>query len=241
MPRLRHGLRHARPGHRGGDQGQHPRNHQRGRRHRPRAGRQPVLRGGQDVTTSARGGRTWCRSHTGGGRSVGEGLEGCQDRRVTSPDWAGLDAALTAALHPTAPPVAITFGAEPPAGVAHHDGPMPAALTDGRTGRVPAGCVFWMHATDRTFTTTKADHGNCSVGSLTHGFATLDEVAGNDDVAALVGSGWVSMEDVPSVPVVSERPGAVTYGPLADTPVEPDVVLVRLTAKSLMVLCDALP
>jgi uncharacterized protein (DUF169 family) len=163
------------------------------------------------------------------------------DRAVTSPDWAGLDAALTAALHPTAPPVAITFGVEAPAGVAAHDGPMPAPLPDGRTGRVPAGCVFWMQAADRTFTTTKADHGNCSVGSLTHGFATLDEVAGNDDVAALVGSGWVSMEDVPQIPVVAERPGAVTYGPLADTPVDPDVVLVRLTAKSLMVLSDALP
>ncbi len=160
---------------------------------------------------------------------------------MTSTDWSALDAALTAALHPSAPPVAITFGAEPPAGVAHHDGPMPAPLTDGRTGRVPAGCVFWMHATDRTFITTKADHANCSVGSLTHGFATLDEVAGNDDVAALAGSGWVSMADVSKIPVVSERPGAVTYGPLADTPVDPDVVLVRLTAKSLMVLSDALP
>ena len=160
---------------------------------------------------------------------------------MTSTDWAGLDAALTAALHPTAPLVAITFGAAPPAGVAHHDGSMPEPLPDGRTGRVPAGCVFWMHAVDRTFTTTKADHGNCSVGSLTHGFVTLDEVADNDDVAALLGSGWMSMQDMPSIPVVGERPGAVTYGPLADTSVDPDVVLVRLTAKSLMVLSDALP
>ena len=160
---------------------------------------------------------------------------------MTSSDWAGLGAALTAALHPTAPPVAITFGEAPPAGVPGHGAPHPAPLPDGRTGSVPAGCVFWMHASDRTFTTTKADHGNCSVGSLTHGFATLDEVAGNDDVAALVGSGWVSMEDVPRIPVVLERPGAVTYGPLAETPVDPDVVLVRLTAKSLMVLSDALP
>lgn len=160
---------------------------------------------------------------------------------MISNDWAGLAAALTAALHPTAPPVAITFGAEAPAGVPAHGGAMPAPLPDGRTGAVPAGCVFWMHAADRTFTTSKADHGNCSVGSLTHGFATLDEVAGNDDVAALLGSGWVAMEDVPKIPVVRERPAAVTYGPLADTPVDPDVVLVRLTAKSLMVLSDALP
>jgi uncharacterized protein (DUF169 family) len=98
-----------------------------------------------------------------------------------------------------------------------------------------------MDAVGRTFTTTEADHGNCSVGLMTHGFATLDEVAGNDDVAALLSTGWVTMEDVPNIPVVAERPGAVTYGPLADTAVDPDVVLVRLTAKSLMVLSDALP
>ncbi len=160
---------------------------------------------------------------------------------MTDLSWASLDAALTAALHPTAPPIAITFGAEAPAGVPDHGAPMPPPLPDGRTGRVPAGCVFWMDAVDRTFTTTKADHGNCSVGSMTHGFATLDEVAGNDDVATLLSTGWVTMEDVPRIPVVTERPGAVTYGPLADTAVDPDVVLVRLTAKSLMVLSDALP
>ena len=58
------------------------------------------------------------------------------------------------------------------------DEPMPAPLPDGRTGRVPAGCVFWMKAADRTFGTVAEDHGNCSVGSLTHGFKTLDEVGG---------------------------------------------------------------
>jgi len=43
--------------------------------------------------------------------------------------------------------------------------------------------VFWMKAADRTFGTVAEDHGNCSVGSVTHGFKTLDEVAGNSDVA----------------------------------------------------------
>ena len=38
-----------------------------------------------------------------------------------------------------------------------------------------------------------------------------------------------------------ERPAAVLYGPLADTPVDPDVVLLRLTGRQLMVLHDALP
>ena len=118
---------------------------------------------------------------------------------------------------------------------------MPEPLADGRTGRVPAGCVFWIHATESTFATVAEDHGNCSVGSLTHGFKTLDEVAGNSDVAALLETGWVTMDVVPQIPVVTEKPGAVIYGPLAETPIDPDVVLLRLNAKQLMVVSDAVP
>jgi uncharacterized protein (DUF169 family) len=155
--------------------------------------------------------------------------------------WPDLADRLQHALALTSPPLAITFHSEPPEGVEPFDLPMPAPLADGRTGRVPAGCVFWMHASERTFSTVAADHGNCSVGSLTHGFVTLDDVAGNGDVAALLESGWVTMDVVPQIPVVHERPGAVVYGPLAETPNDPDVVFLRLNAKQLMVLSDAIP
>jgi uncharacterized protein (DUF169 family) len=156
-------------------------------------------------------------------------------------NWSELAARLQGALSLSTPPIAITFSAAAPEGVAAFDHPMPEALSDGRTGRVPAGCVFWVHGAERTFTTVKADHGNCSVGSLTHGFVTLDEVAGNGDVAALLEAGWVTMDVVPQIPVVTEAPGAVTYGPLAETPVEPSVVLLRVNGKQLMVLSDAIP
>jgi uncharacterized protein (DUF169 family) len=68
-------------------------------------------------------------------------------------------------------------------------------------------------------------------------------VAGNDDVAALLESGWVSPEAVGAIPSISFRPGSITYGPLADTPgdVDPDVVLMRVNGRQLMVLSDALP
>lgn len=160
---------------------------------------------------------------------------------MTDSSWATLADILTSQLHLTTPPIGITFSSEPPADVSGFDRPMPDPMPDGRTGRVPAGCVFWNYAAERTFTTVAADHANCSVGSMTHGFKTLDEVAGNGDVAALLESGWVTMDVVPQIPVVSQRPGAVTYGPLADTPVDPDVVLIRLNAKQLMVLSDAMP
>lgn len=147
---------------------------------------------------------------------------------------------LTDLLKLAAPPLAITFADAVPDGVPRFDAPMPAATADGRTGRVPAGCVFWMRGAERTFATTPEDHGNCSVGSLTHGLKTLDQVAGNADVAALVGAGWVSPSVFPMIPVVSRRHDYVMYGPLADTPVEPDVVFLRINGRQAMALSDAL-
>ncbi len=158
-----------------------------------------------------------------------------------STDWSALATRLDGALGLAAPPIAITFGDTAPAGVEAFDDAMPEPMADGRTGRVPAGCVFWMKSVDRTFSTVAEDHANCSVGSMTHGFKTLDEVAGNSDVAELLGAGWVTMDVVPQIPVVTERPAVVTYGPLAETPVDPDVVLLRINGKQLMTLHDAMP
>lgn len=155
--------------------------------------------------------------------------------------WRELSAALCDALALNVPPIAITFRDSVPEDVPAFDDPMPEPLPDGRTGRVPAGCVFWMRATDRTFSTVAEDHGNCSVGSLTHGFKTIEEISTNSDVAALLDSGWVTMDAVPQIPIVAEKPDAVVYGPLSDTPVDPDVVLVRVNGKQLMVLHDAIP
>jgi len=121
------------------------------------------------------------------------------------------------------------------------EGPKPPPTPDGRTGPVPAGCVFWSKAAERTFSTVAADHANCSVGSLVHGFASLGEVAGKSDVTALLESGWVTMEQVPQIPTVRERPGSVSYGPLGDASRRPDVVLIHLRAGQLMLMADALP
>ena len=148
---------------------------------------------------------------------------------------------LTSLLGLTDPPLAITFSAEAPSGVARYDAEMPPPAPDGRTGKVSAGCVFWMKACDSTFTTVAEDHGNCSVGSLTHGFKTLDEAGGGADVAALVESEWVTPDIFPHIPTVSERPNFVTYGPLAEAVSEPDVVFIRLNGKQAMMLHDAWP
>lgn len=155
-------------------------------------------------------------------------------------DWNALAAALTGALHLEVPPVAITFADEPPDGVPSFDAPMSAPAYDGRQGRVSAGCVFWMDGAAATFSTAPEDHGNCSVGSLTHGLKSLDEVAANDDVSELLVSGWVTMDMVPGIPTVSKKPAAIVYGPLAESPVDPDVILLRVNGRQMMVLSDAI-
>jgi uncharacterized protein (DUF169 family) len=160
---------------------------------------------------------------------------------MSQTDFARLSRDLVDALGLQSPPLAIRFSDEPPPGVPAYDAPMPPPTADGRTGRVPAGCVFWMKATGRTFTTVAEDHGNCSVGSVTHGFKTLAEVADRSDLCVLVDSGWVTREVFPQIPAVTRSYRHVTYGPLAETPAEPDVVFLRLNAKQAMVLSDALP
>lgn len=156
-------------------------------------------------------------------------------------DWTTYATEIASLLKLQTAPLAITFSNEAPKGVKPFDKPMPEPGADGRTGRVPAGCVFWIEAASGTFTTQPEDHTNCSVGSLTHGLKTLEEIAGNSDVAALLESGWVSMDVVPQIPVVKERSQFITYGPLAETSVEPDVVFLRLNAKQAMLMSDAIP
>jgi hypothetical protein len=92
------------------------------------------------------------------------------------------------------PPVAIAFSSDAPPRIERLERAMPPATVDGRTGAVAASCVFWIEGTRGVFTTKAEDHGNCSVGSLTHGFKTMQEVAGNADVVALCESGWVTPE-----------------------------------------------
>lgn len=155
--------------------------------------------------------------------------------------WSELSSELASLLRLTAPPIGITFSDERPAGVDPFNEPMPPPTPDGRTGRVPAGCVFWMRAAGRTFSTVPEDHGNCSVGSLTHGLIDLETAASRADVGAIVEAGWVTPDMFPRIPTLDTKPGAITYGPLAETPIDPDVVFIRVDGKQLMTLSDALP
>ena len=129
-----------------------------------------------------------------------------------------------------------------PTEVPAFDEPMSEPAADGRAGRVPAGCVFWVRAAERTASPPMPeDHGNCSVGRFTHGLATLEEVGGNGDVAALLESGWVDAEAVGGIPSISRASGASHLRAARRRRRAPDVVLLRVNGRQMMVLSDAMP
>jgi uncharacterized protein (DUF169 family) len=98
---------------------------------------------------------------------------------ICKSQWNDLADRLTAALKPIAAPVGIAFASQGMASDAlPYDASYPAPNESGRTAAVSAGCVFWMKAVEHTFSTNAADHANCSVGSYTHGFITLDRQRG---------------------------------------------------------------
>ncbi len=127
-------------------------------------------------------------------------------------------------------PVAVAFRAAAPAGV-------------GRVARAgPVGCAYWRSAAEgRVFYTEAADHYNCPVGSYTHGVTLPADRARELEgvVGTMVGLQYIRMEEVQTLPRLTEPFGVAVYAPLADAPVDPDVVLVRGNARQIMLVAEA--
>ncbi len=62
---------------------------------------------------------------------------------------------------------------------------------------------------------------------------------GNEDVAEMLECEWVTLAEAMQLPVVKNSYAYIVYGPLAQTPIDPDVVLLRLNAFQAMVIHDA--
>ncbi len=128
------------------------------------------------------------------------------------------------------PPIAIAFVDSPPPGVARVD------------SSEPASCGYWRRAAaGEVFFTLADDHKGCPVGAHTHHVEVTSSEQGElmGLVETMVGLSYLKMEDVPRI---ARRPTplrAAVYGPLARLPIPPDVVLVRGTARQLMLLAEA--
>ena len=95
-------------------------------------------------------------------------------------------------------------------------------------GTVPSGCTFWRLASEgRTFYTVPSDHYNCAIGAHTHNIPLPPDR--EQELPAtlrfMTNAGYIRMEEIPGIPRLPATPAAVVYAPLADTPVDPDVVV----------------
>ena len=135
-----------------------------------------------------------------------------------------------ASLQPSRRPVAVAFRQAPPAGVTKF------------VGSQPSSCSYWRLAAEgRTFYTVPSDHFNCPVGSYTHNIPLPADREGelSQLLAVMSDIGYIRLEEVPSLPRLPETPAVAIYSPLADAPVDPDVVIVAGKPGRLMLLQEA--
>ena len=126
-------------------------------------------------------------------------------------------------------PVAIAFLDSPPDGVRPFE------------GSEPSSCGFWrIAAGGRTFYTTPSDHWNCPIGGFTHNAMTPERLPELKQTLAMMGDiGYIRMEEIPGVFHRQEPTNVILYAPLADTPVEPSVVIATGKPGRLTILWEA--
>jgi uncharacterized protein (DUF169 family) len=137
---------------------------------------------------------------------------------------------LSSFLQLSLPPVAVSFPDVAPDNVPHVD------------GVVPAGCSFWQQAASRTFVTSAQDHALCSIGVHTHHMADpapshQSELA--DALQAMSGLDYVRAEEVAALPVITREIKYAVYGPLAQFPLDPEVVLLFAHARQGLIISEA--
>lgn len=146
------------------------------------------------------------------------------------PDYKALEHQFQQILNLSRRPVAVAFLDESPPPVEKF------------AGSEPSGCSFWRLAAEgRTLSTVPSDHYNCPIGSHTHNIP-LPENRAKELPAILevmTNLGYLTMEEVPGIPVLPQTPRNIVFAPLGDTPVAPDVVLVVASASKLMLLEEA--
>lgn len=127
-------------------------------------------------------------------------------------------------------PVAVAYLESPPEGVEKF------------AGTVPSGCTFWRLAAEgRSFYTVPADFYNCAIGSYAQAIDLPAERAGELEQALglMVGAGYLTMEEVPSIPRLARAPAFTYFAPLDAAVVAPDVVIATGRPGVLMRLQEA--
>jgi uncharacterized protein (DUF169 family) len=128
-------------------------------------------------------------------------------------------------------PVALAFTSSLPPGLRRR----PAAQA--------SGCSFWKVAADdgEPFYTEASDHFGCTVGAYTHGadLPPPKQEELSSTIGTMVSLTYLREDEVPQIARRSAPLRFVVYARLAQSPVPPDVVLVRGNARQLMILTEA--
>jgi uncharacterized protein (DUF169 family) len=148
---------------------------------------------------------------------------------VRMPSHSEISAALTQDLGLSHPPIAVCLADSVPNGVETWSGP------------IPAGCRFWQEAGTRVFATSASDHSSCAIGQYTH-HLEMSPASNTDLMDALkvfADLTYVREQDLQLIPVLASKPKYVIYGPLAQIPLDPDVVLLLVRADQTLILSEA--
>jgi uncharacterized protein (DUF169 family) len=145
-------------------------------------------------------------------------------------DYADLGNRLQTLLGLQRQAVAIAFLDKAPAGVPRVRPPRPAS------------CSYWKLASEgEVFHTTADDHRNCTIGAHTHGVSLSPEKAAElqATIGQMIGLSYLRPEEVPQIPHRTEPFQVAVYSPLAQSPCEPQIVLIRGNARQFMLLTEA--
>ena len=139
-------------------------------------------------------------------------------------------ATLTKTLDLDSPPIALAF-ADAEAGRA----------VAGEGKRAPSACSFWRNAETGVFYAPAEAHFGCPVGAMVMGFDLPKAIS--DELMELVGTmgkcGYISADEPGQIPTSKVRAQGIVYGPLAQFPMEPHVVLCWLTPFQAMIWNEA--
>ena len=143
-------------------------------------------------------------------------------------DLVALSETFSSGLELEAPPIAIRAMMEPPAGVA-------------RAGLAPSACTFWRAAEESVLFASADDHYGCPIGAMVMGFDLPDPVARDLEgiVTAMGTCGYLEEGEAQRIPTLNRGHRGILYGPLAEFPVEPDVVLMWLRPSQAMLYAES--
>jgi uncharacterized protein (DUF169 family) len=136
---------------------------------------------------------------------------------------------LTSVLALDTRPIALTFTDTPPDGVAGPD------------RAVPSACAFWRLAEQGVFYAPAEAHYNCPIGTMVMGFPLPEHVQAQlgELVTSMCECSYLSPEEGDKIPGVQPSAAGILYGPLAELPVTPTVVLLWLTPSQAMLYNEA--